>query len=415
MKLIQKTKRIYTLYSIIIFIISSVILFFILKEIITQRQDEKLLLEKEIISQKLKYDYPLPILEVDDYKAKFPIKDTLYYKDTLMYQIINGIENYELYRQLTSVETLQGTTYKIVRRDSKPQTSEFIFAITISVGIIIFLLILTIYLANLFFTKRAWLPFYKNLNALKYYSIENKEPIELAESNIDEFEELNESITKLTDKLSSDYSNLKEFTENASHEMQTPLAIMQTKLELLMQSDNLNNNDKQLISATFSASKRLSKLNKALLMLSKIENQQYSSTEEILINEVILKHLELFEDFFENKNISVSKNLMIDSKVNANPLLFDMVISNLLSNAIKHNHENGNIHIITDHESLRVSNSGEALNISSESLFERFKKDSTSSESFGLGLAIVKKICNSYNWDINHSFSEDQHHFTIYF
>ncbi len=395
--------------------ISSVILFYVLKNIITQRQDEKLLQDKEIIARYLKYDWPLTILDVDDFKSKYPIKDTLYYKDTMMYQIINGVENYELYRQLTSIETLQGKTYKIIRRDSKLQTYEFVFIISISAGIIIFLLMLTIYYVNMFFAKRAWLPFYENLNTLKNYSVENKKPIKLVESNIDEFEELNISITKLTEKLSSDYGNLKEFTENASHEMQTPLAIMQTKLELLMQSENLSNNDKQLISATFSASKRLSKLNKALLMLSKIENQQYGNIEELFVNDAILKHLELFEDFFESKKISVSKNLTLNTKVNANPLLFDMIISNLLSNAIKHNDINGDIHITTNPQFLTVSNSGKALNISSESLFERFKKDSTSSESFGLGLAIVKKICISYQWDISHSFSKGQHHFIINF
>ena len=91
MKLINKTRRTYFLYSVIIFLISSTLIYYVLNNIITKRQDEKLLWDKEIIAKKIKYDYPLPIFEVEDYVAKYPVKDTLYFKDTLIYQIIGGI------------------------------------------------------------------------------------------------------------------------------------------------------------------------------------------------------------------------------------------------------------------------------------------------------------------------------------
>lgn len=415
MKLLQKTRITYLIYSIIIFLLSSIFIYYILKSIITKRQDEKLLWDKDIIAQKIKYDYPLPIFDVKDYISTKQIKDTMYYRDTLMYQIINGVENYELYRQLTSIETLQGKTYEITTRSSQVKNHEFVLAISLSVAIVVFLLIITVYFVNILVAKKVWQPFYKNLEALKDFSIEKNLPIKLEESRIDEFKELNNSLTRLTEKLTSDFNNLKEFTENASHEMQTPLAIMQSKLEILIQSKNLKQKDIQLISSVFSSSKRLSKLNKALLMLSKIENQQYNKNETILINDVINDRLEIFEDFIKNKKITVSKNLTLDVKIEANSMLFGMVISNLLGNAIKHNQNKGNIHIITSEIFITISNSGKPLNMSSELLFERFKKESNSSESFGLGLAIVKKICDLYNWKISHSYSDNQHHFSIYF
>jgi len=159
----------------------------------------------------------------------------------------------------------------------------------------------------------------------------------------------------------------------------------------------------------------LSKLNKTLLLLSKIENLQYSDKEEIHINDTIEKHLEIFEDFIENKNIKVYKNYTLDVKLLANPMLFDMVISNLVSNSIKHNLKNGSIEIITTDHFFSFSNSGTPINIASKSIFERFKKDSKSSDSFGLGLAIVKKVCDTNNWKINHTFAEDMHVISIYF
>ncbi len=415
MKLLNKTRQTYFIYSAIIFVLSSTTIFFVLKSVMAKRQDEKLLWDKELIAQRLKYDYPLPILEVDDYELDYPVKDTIYFKDTMLYQIIGGVENYELYRQLTSIETLQGKTYKIVTRSSQVKNHEFILGITISVAVVVFLLILSVYVLNTYVAKKFWNPFYKNLDKLKNYSFENAEPIALEESQIDEFKELNQSLYKLTDKLSTDFQNLKEFTENASHEMQTPLAIIQSKLEYLMQSENLNIEDKQTISTVFSASKRLSKLNKTLLMLSKIENQQYSQKKEININEVVNQQLELFEDFIINKDLTVSKNLTLNSKINANPLLFEMVVSNLISNAIKHNYEGGSIEIQTNELFISVANTGKPTKTSSEMLFDRFKKESSSSDSFGLGLAIVKKICDVHNWEIKHNFNEGKHYFSIYF
>lgn len=415
MKLFEKTRKTYIIYSVIIFIISSSIIYFTLKQVVTKKQDEKLMWDKELIAKKIKYEDPLPIFEVDDYKSKNPPKDTLYYKDTLMYHVVNNKEKYELYRQLTSVETLQGKTYKIITRSSMVRNEDAILAITVSVGIVVFLLIITVYIVNTNIMRSVWLPFYKNLETLKNFSVEANKPIELQSSDIDEFQELNNSLSKLTNKINSDFNNLKEFTENASHEMQTPLAIMQTKSELLLQSENLEKSQIAQIRTIYQSVQRLSKLNKTLLLLSKIENRQFKDLEEININEVIERQLEIFEDFIENKKLTVGMKSTMDINIQVNPLLFDMVISNLISNAIKHNIEGGEILIQTTDLFISVSNSGEAPKMNSSSLFERFKKESTASNSFGLGLAIVKKICDNYKWKITHSYVDNQHNISIYF
>lgn len=415
MKLFEKTRKTYLIFSAIIFILASAIIYFTLMTVITKKQDEKLLWDKEIIARKIKYDYPLPIFDVEDFKSKVPIKDTLYFKDTLIYQVINNTEKYEMYRQLTSVETLHGKTYRIITRSSLVRNKDFILAIALSVGIVVLLLIITVYIVNTKIMKSVWLPFYNNLEMLKNFSVENNKPIELQESDIDEFQELNLSLSKLTNKISSDFNNLKEFTENASHEMQTPLAIMQSKSEILLQSENLTKDQVAQIRVIYQSIQRLSKLNKALLLLSKIENRQFKDIETINVNEVIEKHIEIFEDFIKNKHLTVDTKSTLEVEIRANPLLFDMVISNLISNAIKHNKMNGKIEILTTNLFISVLNSGEAPKLASSSLFERFKKDSKASNSFGLGLAIVKKICDNYNWKITHSYLDNQHNISIYF
>ena len=415
MKLIEKTRRSYIPYAILIFIISSVVIYFTLKRITIAKQDEKLKWDKELIAQKIKYDYPLPIFEVDDYKSKVPVRDTLYFKDTLIYQVVSGVEKYELYRQLTSVENLQNRTYRIVTRTSLVRNQDYILIITLSVGIVVLLLMITVYFVNQHVMRKAWLPFYENLQIVKNFSVEDNKPITLEKSEIEEFDELNDSLTRLTDKIISDFNNLKEFTENASHEMQTPLAIMQSKSEMLLQSENLDREHVQHIRAIYTSVQRLSKLNKTLLLLSKIENNQFTEKEKIQVNKSIEKQLEIFEDFIENKELELVMNTAMDVTIEANPLLFDMVISNLISNAIKHNVKGGNITVSTTNLFVSVSNSGAPTTLDSSSLFERFKKESRSSNSFGLGLAIVKKVCDNYNWKITHSFAEDQHNISIYF
>lgn len=415
MKLIEKTRRKYIPYAILIFIISSVVIYFTLKRITIAKQDEQLKWDKELIAQKIKYDYPLPIFEVDDYKSMIPVKDTLYFKDTLIYQVVSGVEKYELYRQLTSVENLQNRTYRIVTRTSLVRNQDYILIITLSVGIVVLLLMITVYFVNTHVMRKALLPFYENLQIVKNFSVEDNKPITLEKSGIEEFEELNDSLTRLTDKIISDFNNLKEFTENASHEMQTPLAIMQSKSEMLLQSENLDPEHIQHIRAIYTSVQRLSKLNKTLLLLSKIENNQFTEKETIDVNKSVERQLEIFEDFIENKELELVMNTAMDVTIEANPLLFDMVISNLISNAIKHNVKGGNIAISTTNLFVSVSNSGSPTTLDSSSLFERFKKESSSSNSFGLGLAIVKKVCDNYNWKITHSFAEDQHNISVYF
>ena len=415
MKLIDKTRRTYVIYSILIFVISSTVIYFTLTKIFRNEQDEKLLWDKELIAAKIKYDYPLPIFEVDDFPARVKLKDTLYFKDTIIYQVINGVEKHEAYRQLTSVETLHNRTYRIVTRSSNVRNRDFILIITTSVGVVVLLLIATIFFVNTNLMGSVWLPFYKNLEILKKFSVEENKPIHLQESNIDEFQELNESLTKLTNKINSDFNNLKEFTENASHEMQTPLAIMQTKSEILLQSENLSQDQIQHIKAIYQSVQRLSKLNKTLLLLSKIENNQFPETETVQVKDTIDKHLEIYEDFIENKNLKVSNECAEDVTLEVNPLLFDMVLSNLISNAIKHNVNGGKIEVMANNLSLSVTNTGNPLKLSSTSLFERFKKDSKASNSFGLGLAIVKKVCDNYKWKITHTYLEEMHTISIYF
>ena len=420
MKLIERTSRTYLWLSIIIFILSAGMLIFVLTVVMNNRLDEQLRYNKEVIAKAIKYDYPLTIFEEprklnEAEQKKYP-KDTIIFKDTLILRNIEGegVNEFEKYRQLTSYETFHGTRWKIVARNSLVRNQDFIWVIVWSSFIIIILLLIGLWILNTKISKKLWYPFYTNINRLKNFSVQDQKPIELETSNIDEFNELNNSIQNLTQKLQSDFGNLKEFSENASHEMQTPLAIMQTKIELLLQSDNINQKQSEQLQSIYQAGKRLSKLNKTLLLLAKVENQQYNNKEEVSFHDLIEKQLENYEDFILNKKITVTKSLS-NYISSTNKILADTLVSNLLSNAIKHNFESGVISIMYTKDQLIFSNTGEPIKGNPENLFNRFKKQSRRKDSLGLGLAIIKQICDVNQWHVTYSCEDQLHTLSVHF
>ena len=421
MKLIEKTSRTYLLLSAIIFILSGIMLYFVLTTVMNNRLDKKLLYTKEVIAKHYKYGYALTIFEAEEELTEaenriYP-NDTIIYKDTLISHAIDdieGAEEYEKYRQLTAYETLQGKRYKIITRNSLVRNQDFVSIITLSTIFIILLLLTGLWILNTQISKNIWKPFYKNLNQLRNFSIQNQNPIELDPSNVDEFKELNSSLKSLTSKLQSDFNSMKEFSENASHEMQTPLAIMQSKIELLMQSSGLAKEQLEQLQSIYQAGNRLSKLNKTLLLLAKVENQQFSSKEELSLKSIIENQLENYEDFILNKNLTYTTELD-NSTLNANNILLETLITNLLSNAIRHNIKGGTISIIYNGKKLIFSNTGKVLQQKPENLFNRFKKEGNSKDSLGLGLAIVKKICETNNWIIDYTYHNKLHSITVIF
>ncbi len=422
MKLIERTGRAYLLLTIAIFVLGGILLAIILTTVMNRRLDEKLLYNKEVVAKRIKYDYPLTIFEepeeLTEAENRLYPRDTIIFKDTLIFHAIEdvaGAEEFEKYRQLTAYETLQGVRYKIVARNSLVRNQDFITIITGATILTILLLLTGLWFLNTRITRSIWNPFHNNINSLTNFSIQDREPLKLQKSNIDEFKQLNKSIKSLTKKVSSDFNNLKEFTENASHEMQTPLAIMQSKIELLLQSENLNKEEINQLQSIYQAGKRLSKLNKTLLTLAKVENRQFSEVEDINLTEFVNTKIENYEDFIQQKELSITKKLHPDTILSTNSTLIDMLVTNLISNAIRHNINKGAINIELQPQYFFISNTGSELKIDPKDLFNRFKKESSSPDSSGLGLAIVKKICDISEWKIDYTYAEKQHQIMVRF
>lgn len=282
--------------------------------------------------------------------------------------------------------------------------------------VLIFLLIsfIILFLLNRVISDFIWSPFNDTLSKIKTWNIKKNQQLVFRDTNIDEFHLLNDTLKDLTQQIQSDYYNLKEFTENVSHETQTPLSIISTKIELLMQEQNYSEKQYEMLLQAYRATQRLYKLNEALILLTRIENKQFIETKEIDLTTAIDEKLEILEDFIEAKQITVQKEYNSKIVKELNPVLLTILLNNLFINAVKYNLESGGIiKVIVDENSFSVENTSPAEKINRQFIFERFNKNSASG-SLGVGLSLIKKIVDFYNWQITYSCKDKIHKFKIY-
>lgn len=215
--------------------------------------------------------------------------------------------------------------------------------------------------------------------------------------------------------LRQEYLNLKEFTENAAHEMQSPMAIIQSKLDILLQSSNLTEVELRQIGAVSSATMRLSAVNRSLLLLAKIENNQFPIETQVQFGKIVAERLADFSELFAEKGISVNQQIDATFRVQSNPFLANLIVSNLVRNALAHNVDEGRVEVELSADRFRTVNTGRVLTVPPETLFERFQKGGHDPNSTGLGLALVKKACEAHNWGLSYTHQEGTHTLEVRF
>lgn len=412
--LLKKASKNYLLFGLSTISFSLILLYFSTKYIIDDETDEGLYSSSYRIEQLLANNKKVvslsPFFEVNKVVDLKPLS----IKDTLIYDILQN-EN-ELFRELNTFKKINETNYKITVRTLVVESEDIILLLFLSYAIIILILYVLQYYNGKQVNKLIWMPFFKNLDAIKKFSVYSNHSVELVPTDIIEFAELNDHILSLTTKVKADFENLKHFTENVSHEIQTPLAIIQVKSENLI--DNIDELDEKSINIIYEIQKnvkRLSKLNKGLILLTKIDNEQYYSSERININLIIEDMLKALEDIVSIKKFKVNFPKKEAVHLSMNSSLADILISNLIGNAVKYTSENGSINIEINKKSLIICNSGDTAILEPEKIFHRYHIEGERTQSLGLGLAIVKKICNYYDYKISYSFGNGLHCYRIDF
>ena len=276
-------------------------------------------------------------------------------------------------------------------------------------------LFITIIIINNFVLQRMWQPFYRYLNKLKKYRLGSNDNIPQINTHTNEFNDLHKAVSTLLEHNTLVFEQQKQFISNASHELQTPLAIVINKLELLIESDSLDANNAKIIGETVDIVERLIRINKSLLLLSRIENNQFMDNSLVSINQITSRNIEDIKDIAEYKEVTISFSETNNLETTIDQSLANIVISNLIRNAIFHNHPNGHIDISIHNNTFRICNTGDGNELNSDNLYSRFYKSNDASNGLGLGLAIVKAICNMYGHTINYSYQNEKHCFEIIF
>ena len=339
--------------------------------------------------------------------SKDIIKQTTYF-DTLDNEI-------EPYRELHSPVLIEGTIYTYVSKISMIETEDLVKSIACLFTVIMVLLLIGLYLITLFLSRKLWEPFNNTLNQIENFEIDkNKEP-HFLETDIEEFNRLNQSIEKLIEKNSIIYKKQREFIENAAHELQTPLAVFQSKIDTLIQFPTIRQEHSEILNSLNVNVSKLNHLNKNLLLLSKIDNNTYYKKEKIIVNDIIQKNLLFFTEQASSKNISIKTTIENEIKIESNSTLVEVLVNNLILNSIRHNIANGQILIAISGNVLTVSNTSLLQSLDTDKLFIRFSKSTSSEQGNGLGLAIIKKITDLNNWQIDYSFKNNLHIFRVRF
>lgn len=429
MKLLVRYNRVNLLTTIIVMLITGIIYYQAISLILTNKIDKDLVVEENEVFEYVKLNHQLPqVFKSEDQQITFAeaksgsverhFINTLYRhteedSDHPKKHRHRHREEYESGRGLISSVTVGDKYYKILIVESKVETEDLIKIIFgITAGVILLLLI-TLFIINRLLLNRLWQPFYNLLKELRLFNVADNKDIPQVSTTIDEFNELNQAITSMATRVKSDYKDLKTFTENASHELLTPIAVINSKLDTLIQTANFSPQQSKLLNDLYSAVSRLTRLNQSLLLLVKIENNLVERNQLVNLSESLEEMLVQFEEIFQDKELKVSTEL-VDKKLHASPYLIDILLNNLLSNAIRHNYNGGVINIRLTDTSLVIQNTGEHSALEDTHIFTRFHK-SSGSEGSGLGLTISKQICENLNFTLNYSFEDSCHTFTIMF
>jgi len=406
----------FILVTLFIFILAGVVFYFALGRVVDQNIREMLNSRKTNIILYLQHteaesiihvspDHTIFIKQIAKAEKRRVISDTLAF-DPDEKQIIP-------FRKMVFTTSVNDNYFEVTILQSLLESEDLQGIIFLFMAILFVSILLALFFLNRWLSVKAWKPFFKSLSVLKSWKLSEKRQVIFDQTGISEFDQLNRTLEEMIQKMQTDFINLKEFTENASHEIQTPLAIIKSKLELILNDQELSGSQHKRLHDAFETVNRLSKLNGALLLLSKIENQQFVEKSEIDFCQLIRLRLEYLEELFALKQIELSVQFDVPVIISIHPLLADILINNLLSNALKHNFNHGKIFISSGINTITFANSGNPLAIDPTKLFKRFVKYSDSEESTGLGLAIAAEICKVNRLQLNYTYLNDLHCFTL--
>ena len=410
MKLLQYTLRQISIFLFAVMSIWGVFFYYAILEEITDETDDSLENYRDIIVRSALQDSTILHTEgtlMSHYSFR-PITDEeaegydeKYYDSTMYIEIE---DEYEPVRVMKSCFMMpDGQFYELEIKVSTLEREDMIEAILGYLLTLYVLLLLCLILVTRLVLKKSFRPLDRLLGWLESIQPGKEVPSLENDTKIQEFSKLNKAAVDMSNRSYKAYQEQKQFIENASHELQTPLAIVRGKIELLAESESLTEEQMKELDDIYNTLGRAVKLNKSLLLLSRIENKQYTDEEEVVLNDVVDNILPDLMEVYESKNIKLTKEDNGRFTFKGNVSLAQILVTNLLKNALVHNLPDGELYISINEHELIIKNSGNEP-LDGEMIFQRFyHKQTAKKDSTGLGLAIAKSIAQSYGFDLTYS------------
>ncbi|EAZ79829.1 sensor histidine kinase [Algoriphagus machipongonensis] len=344
-------------------------------------------------------------LQIEEIPMDWPIED-LWLRDTLAYH--DAMNTNETQLKASRSFKINGAHYRISYYNLVVEADDITETIVTTM--------LTVFLVQLLFigfflwaiSRKIFRPFHNSLEQLQDFTLQKNVPLSFKKSGVFEFNLLNSFLEKMSSKLLKDYRNIKEFSENISHEIQTPSAVVRGKLELLM-NESINEQQALLIQSAFDNNERIRRIVKSLSILAKLENDEFETPEPMDFSRGLENVLSRLEEVIQMHAIQLKKNIQADVILQIHPYVAEILIHNLMTNSIKHNVEGGKIEVTLDSKILLIKNNGKTPSIDPKEMLGRFKKDEQHQDSVGLGLAIVDQICKNYGFNLKYTFEEPFH------
>lgn len=367
------------------------------------------------ILEKRKFDESFFTIRKISRQEAFLIKDS--YTDTILFMQDNDDQfpEEEPVRMLTTAFENDGHYYELKVANSMVEEDDLISELLFDVIWLYVILILGIVFINNLVLKKLWEPFYDFLNQLSSYRLGKTNKLPEVQTQTKEFIDLNQAVNTLLQHSMTTFENQKQFIGNASHELQTPLAVVTTKLELLLENDDLTESQASNIVEIYQIIQRLININKSLLLLSKIDNKQFFDNKRLSLNTIFHQNIDELDEFISFKNIDLKIIENSECFLQMDAVLANIIVGNLLKNAIFHNIQNGKIEIEISENELLIRNSGKNQALEKTEMFTRFQKFNNNANGTGLGLAIVKAITQLYHYTILYNFIDEMHCFQIKF
>lgn len=415
MKLFTRYNRINVAATIAIFLLGSCLFYFMVHYILLHQLDEALETERtEILTFSRKHGKLPEVLNTPDQftvyqQASTPVKEH-FSNDYVQY-----VKKSEWSRQIAFSAKVNGINYLVTVSKPLEETEGLLSVIIVVTILLIALVLISSQLINRAVLNKLWHPFYEAMDFLKRFKVDQKSEFALRSSGIDEFDQLNKGISDVLRRVQADFESLNEFTSYAAHEMQTPLAVIRAKLELIQQDENVFRQYAGHMVGIEQAVRKLSKLYQSLLLLTKIENGQFMFTEQVRLDEVVYNKLGELDDLVNTKEISLDTDIAPTS-LTFHAYLADILVGNILNNAVRYNIAGGVISIRLNENELVISNTSYLPAMQQEHVFQRFFRSAEAKEEGnGLGLAIVKRICEAAGYAISYSYIGNRHSFRIAF